>query len=140
MGEGCGNLGAATVDGRVFTTYFLRRVVRIQSPTVLASELLSSALTHDLRTGLGLTLGHTVTVANVEDQAGWLAHWLDTNEVIGDQLWKALAKKRQCKAGEVGDVGRGGLVFGQERRTLGWVAVVVLVFKQCSHEAELFTL
>ena len=100
-----------TADGEGLVTHFLRRVVGVKRPAVLAAVSLSGVLTHDLRTGNGLTLGHCVAIADVENQASWLAHWLNANEVISDELGVALADEGEGKAGEVRNVCGGGLIF-----------------------------
>jgi len=77
--------GSGSVDGGVFAVDFLRAVVWVECPCVLSCEDLGGVLTHDLRPGYGLSLGHRVSVPDVEDQAGRLAHGLDAYEVIGDE-------------------------------------------------------
>ena len=92
-------------------------------------------MAHDLRSGDRLSLGEGVAIADVEDERGWLAHWLDTDEVVGDQLGVGFADEGEGKPCEVGDVGRGGLVF-QDHRAAFWVPGVELVFQDAGHEAE----
>lgn len=122
-------------DGGVFAVDFLAGVVRIERPTVLPCERLRGVLPHDLRASNGLTLGECVAVANVENERCWLAHWLDADEVVSDELWIALADERECKSREVGDVCCGCLVFEQHGAVF-WIPGVVLVFQDCCHEAE----
>jgi len=90
----------------------LRAVVRVDRPAVVAAEGLSGVLTHDLSTGLRLSLGQGVAVSDVEDQRGWLAHWLDADQVVRDELGVALSDHGQREPGEVGQVVGGGDVFG----------------------------
>jgi len=125
-----------TGDRGVFTTDFLRAVVRVECPSVLACEHLGGVLTHDLRSGDRLALGEGVAVSDVEDQARRLAHRLDTDEVVGDQLRIGLPDERKGKPGEVGDVRRGRLVFQDDRAVLG-IPAVVLVLEDRGHQAEL---
>lgn len=134
VGEGGGNHGVVG-DCRVFSTDFLRGVVGVQCPAVLSGEALGGVLPHDLGSGDRLSFGEGVAVSDVEDEAGWLAHWLDADEVVGDELGVALANEGEGEAGEVRDVGGGGLVFKDHRSLLG-VPVVVLVFEDTGHEAE----
>lgn len=135
MGER-GAHGVATGDRGRFTLDFLRGVVRIKSPAVLAREALAGVLAHDLGTGDRLALGEGVAIADVENQAGRLAHRLDADEVIGDQLRIRLADERQGESGEVGDVGRRRLVF-EEDRAVFRIPVLVLVFHEGGEQREL---
>ena len=121
--------------GDVFVTDLLRGVVGVECPAVLLGEGLAGVLTHDLGSGDRLALGEGVAVADVEDQAGGLAHWLDADEVVGDQASVALADEGEGEPGEVGDVAGGGDVFEQHGAVFG-VPGLVLVFKQGGHEAE----
>lgn len=107
---------------------FLRAVVRVQRPAVLSCERLSGVLTHDLRPGSRLSLGEGVTIPDVEDEAGGLAHRLNTDEVVGDELGIALADEGQCEPREVGDVGGRGLIFEDHTTTVG-VPCVELVLE-----------
>jgi hypothetical protein len=135
VGQGGGD-GVVAGDGGVFTPDFLRGVVRVEGPAVLAGEALCGVLPHDLGAGDGLALGEGVAVADVEDEAGGLAHRLDADEVVGDELGIALADQGEGEAGEVRDVGGGGLIL-EEDRPLLWVPGVELVFQDGGHEAEL---
>lgn len=87
------------------------RVVWVKCPAVVAGVGLSRVLAHDLRSGDRLSLGEGVAIADVEDERGWLAHWLDTDEVVGDQLGVRFADEGEGESCEVSDVGCRGLVF-----------------------------
>jgi hypothetical protein len=119
VSQGGGNDGV-TGNGSVLAPHLLRRVVRVKSPTILAGKRLGGVLPHDLGTGNRLALGEGVTVADVENEAGRLAHRLDTDEVIGDELGVALADEREGETGEVGDIGGSGLIFEDERSFSGF--------------------
>lgn len=80
--QGATEASAACCDGEIFTFDGLGAVVRIQCPTILPCKLLGSVLAHDLGTCNRLAFVNGVTVADVEDEAGRLAHWLYANEVV----------------------------------------------------------
>lgn len=136
LSQGATYNGVSATDGERFVAYFLRRVIGVKRPAVLAAVSLGGVLTHDLRTGNGLTLGHCVAIADVENQAGGLAHWLNANEVISDQLGVALADEGESETGEVSDISGGGLIFEDHATILG-IPGIVLVFQDGGHEAEL---
>ena len=136
MGESLRDDHSTGLNGRVFAVHFLRRVVRVQRPSVLLRIGLRSVLTHDLGTSDCLALRHGVLVADVEDQTGRLAHGLHADEVVSDQLGEALAEQGQREPGKVGDVAGGRLVF-QDQRTTGRVHVLVLVLENGGHQAHL---
>lgn len=131
----CTDDGSAA-DGCVFALYFLGAVVWVKCPAVLACVALGCVLTHDLRSGDGLPLAEGVSVPDVEDQAGRLAHWLDADEVICDKLWVRFADEGECKSGEVCNVCSGRLIFEDHRPSVG-VPCIVLVFQNACHESEL---
>ena len=62
-------------------------VVWVECPAVLSGEGLCGVLAHDLRSGDRLAFADGVTIADVEDQACWLAHWLYADEVVGNESW-----------------------------------------------------
>jgi len=135
VGEGGGD-GVTAADRRTFATHFLGRVVGVQGPAVLTGVALAGVLPHNLRSSYRLTLGEGVAVADVEDEAGGLAHRLDADEVVADELGVALADEGEGEAGEVRDVGGGGLVLKQHGAVFGGPRFV-LVFQHGSHHAEL---
>lgn len=141
MSQGGGHLGELTVRQSAshvggFADYLLGAVVGVQSPAVVTGVSLGRVLAHDLRTGDRLTLGEGVAIADVEDERGRLAHGLDTDEVVSDQLGVGLADEGEGKPGEVSDIRRGGLVF-ENHRTVGGIPSVELVLKDGCHQAEL---
>ena len=134
--EGGRDGGAAAANGGSFLLDGLRGVVRVKGPAVLTGVGLSRVLSHDLRSGDRLALGHGVAVADVEDQAGRLAHRLDAEEVVGDELGVALADEWEGEPGEVGDVGGGRRIF-QDHAALAGAPGVQLVFEESGHDAHL---
>lgn len=136
VGQRRGDLGTSTVHGSVFATDLLAGVVRVKRKAVIAAERLGSVLPHDLGAGDRLALGQSVTIADVENQAGRLAHRLDADQVVSDQTRIALADEGQSEAGEVSDVRGGGLIF-EDHRTLVRIPRLVLVLKDGSHQAHL---
>ncbi len=94
-------------------------------------------MAHDLGAGDGLAFADGVTVADVEYEASWLAHGLDADEVVGDELGVAFADEWECKSGEVGDIGGGCHILEEESGFSVWAPVVVLVFEDGGHDAEL---
>lgn len=136
MGQVAADDLVATAEGEVFALDGLGAVVGVQRPTVLAAILLGRTLAHDLLTGNRLAFADGVTVADVEDQAGWAAHGLDADQIIRDEAWEALADEGEGEPGEVGDVTSGGSIF-EEHATLRGVPGDVLIFEHHRHEAVL---
>ena len=135
VGQGGLNKGA-TGDGSVLATDFLAGVVGVQREAVVTAERLGGVLPHDLSAGNRLALGQSVTIADVENQAGRLAHRLNADEVVSDEARVGLPDQRQGEPGEVGDVGGGGLIF-EDHRTLVRVPRLVLVLEDGGHEPHL---
>lgn len=129
------DLGTAA-DGEIFALDRLAAVVRVKCPAVLPRELLRGVLAHDLRSGNRLALADGVAVADVEDEAGWAAHRLDTNEAVGDEAGVALADHGQGKAGEVRDVAC-GRCFLEDWGACLRVPGFELVFEDSCHQAIL---
>jgi len=132
--------GTAGVD-EIFTiptlaTNCLAAVVRVKCPAVLTCELSAGVLTHDLRSGNRLALRDAVAVADVENERCRLAHGLDANEVIRDQLRIGLADERECEARKVRDVAGLERIFKQHRAALA-AHGLVLVLEESSHQTIL---
>ena len=101
--------------------------------------MLGSVLAHDLCAGDRLAFVDGVAIADVEDQAGRLAHRLYAYEVVGDEPWVGLADHWEGEACEVGDVA-GGCCFFEDHGLLFGIPLVVLVFHHMRDEGVFFWL